>query len=61
VSLSYQWYRSGKKISKVTQPVYTPGTSDLGKKLSVKVTGKLAGYTTVTKTSASTVKVTVSA
>jgi hypothetical protein len=59
VQLSYQWYRGGKKISKATQQVYTPGTSDLGKKLSVKVTGKLAGYNTVAKTSAPTVKVIV--
>ncbi len=58
VSLSYQWYRSGKKIRKATSQGYTPVASDFGKKLSVKVTGKLAGYTTVTKTSASTVKVT---
>jgi len=57
VQLSYQWYRGGKKISKATQQVYTPGNSDLGKKLSVKVTGKLGGYTTVAKTSALTLKV----
>lgn len=59
VQLSYQWYRGGKKISKATQQVYTPGTSDLGRKLSVKVTGRLAGYTTVSRTSAATVKVTI--
>lgn len=57
VKLSYQWYRGGKKISKASLQAYTPRASDLGRKLSVKVTGKLAGYDTVTKTSASTVKV----
>jgi hypothetical protein len=59
VQLSYQWYRGGKKISKATQQVYTPGTSDLGRKLSVKVTGRLAGYNTVARISAPTVKVIV--
>jgi len=57
VTLSCQWYRSGKKISKASQPVYTPVKADLGKKITVKVTGRLAGYTTAVKASVPTVKV----
>lgn len=56
-TLSYQWYRSGKKISGATAQTYTLTKSDLGKKMTVKVTGKQAEYKTTTVTSKSTRKV----
>lgn len=56
VQLSYQWYRSGKAIPGATRNTYTLMRSDKGKRIKVKVTGKMAGYTTITKTSAQTAK-----
>ncbi|MDF1489569.1 hypothetical protein [Tessaracoccus caeni] len=56
-SFSYQWYRDGKKISKATKSTYTLTSSDKGTKITVKVTGKKSGYTSVTKTSKKTASV----
>ncbi|MGC4174963.1 hypothetical protein [Demequina sp.] len=52
-ALSYQWYRSGTKISGATKATYKLTSKDKGKKITVKVTGKKSGYLTVTKTSPS--------
>jgi hypothetical protein len=53
VVFSYQWLRDGKSIKNATNASYTTDTkADKGKSVSVKVTGKLPGYTTVAKTSA---------
>ena len=49
---TYQWYRSGKAIAGATKSTYKLTSSDKGKKITVKVTGKRTGYLTVTKTSA---------
>ncbi|MDR1151414.1 MAG: glycoside hydrolase family 92 protein [Bifidobacteriaceae bacterium] len=49
--LSYQWYRGGKKIAKATTSTYTVRSADLGKKITVKVTAKKAGFTTTTTVS----------
>ena len=57
VALSYQWYRSGGKIEGATQAVYTLKAADKGKTITVKVTGKKAGYTTKSATSKATKKV----
>jgi hypothetical protein len=57
VTLSYQWLREGSAISGATKSTYTLVAADVGKKVSVKVTGSKAGYTTVSKTSAPTVAV----
>ncbi|MDF1488878.1 sunset domain-containing protein [Tessaracoccus caeni] len=54
VTFSYQWLRNGAKIKGATKSTYTLTNSDKGKKISVKVTGKKSGYTSVTKTSAKT-------
>jgi hypothetical protein len=54
---AYQWYADGKAISKATASTYRIPSSLVGKRLSVRATGKLAGYTSVTKGSASTAKV----
>lgn len=55
--LSYQWYRNGKKISGAKQVSYKLVKADKGKKITVKVTGKKPGYTTVSKTSKATKRV----
>lgn len=52
--LSYQWYRNSSKIKGATTLSYTLVAADKGKKISVKVTGRNTGYTTLTKTSAQT-------
>ena len=56
-AFSYQWYRSGKSISKATKATYKLTKSDAGKTITVKVTAKLAGHQTVALTSAPTAKV----
>lgn len=57
VKLSYQWQRNGKKIKGATKSSYKLVKSDKGKKITVKVTGKKSGFTTVSKTSKATAKV----
>jgi hypothetical protein len=56
-SFTYQWLRSGVAISGATKASYKLTPSDKGRKLVVKVTGKKAGYATVTKASKATGKV----
>ncbi|GAA2248957.1 hypothetical protein GCM10010401_23500 [Rarobacter faecitabidus] len=48
---SYQWYRNGKKIKKAKKKSYKLTSKDRGKKITVKVTAKKAGYFTVSKKS----------
>lgn len=55
--LSYQWYANGKAISKATASTLTLPAAVKGKKITVKVTGKQTGYTTVTTTSKGTAAV----
>lgn len=50
--LSYQWLRDGKAIAKATKSSYKLASADTGAQLSVKVTGKRAGYATASRTSA---------
>jgi hypothetical protein len=57
VQLSYQWYRGGKKISGATKATYRVSWRDWRKKLSVKVTGTLDGYSAVAQVSKPTKKV----
>lgn len=54
VAFTYQWYLAGKALTGATKSTYTPTFGTKGKTLSVKVTGKKTDYTTVSKTSAST-------
>jgi hypothetical protein len=56
-AFSYQWLRDGKAIPGATRDVYKVTISDVGKQLSFALTGKLAGYQTVTKISAKKAKV----
>jgi hypothetical protein len=56
-TLSYSWLRDGVAISGATAATYTVVTADLNTKLTVTVTGALAGYTTASVTSAATATV----
>jgi len=58
VTLKYQWKRSGVAISNATASTYVLTSSDVGKKITVTVTGTKAGYITATKTSVATAAVT---
>ncbi|MFT4229309.1 MAG: hypothetical protein QM602_03365 [Microbacterium sp.] len=60
-SFSYQWYANGRAISKATKSTFTLASAQKGKKITVKVTGKKSGYTTVAKTSKATGKVATAA
>jgi hypothetical protein len=55
VSLSYQWLRNGSAVAGATGTSYILSSADLGARISVSVTGTLAGYLSVTKVSAETV------
>ncbi|MDR0285691.1 MAG: FG-GAP-like repeat-containing protein, partial [Propionibacteriaceae bacterium] len=54
VTFAYQWLRDGTTIAGATAKTYTLQAADVGKKLTVAVTGTLAGYTPRTMTSAAT-------
>ncbi|BDV29860.1 hypothetical protein Microterr_05200 [Microbacterium terricola] len=56
-TFTYQWYASGKAISKATKSTFKLTSAQKGKTITVKVTGKLSGYPTVSKTSKATAKV----
>ena len=51
-SLSYQWFRDGVKISNATGLTYLLSIADIGRLVSVQVTGSAAGYASSTATSA---------
>jgi hypothetical protein len=51
-SLAVQWRRGGVAIPGATGRTYRPTTADLGKRLTVTVTGRRSGYTTTARTSA---------
>lgn len=55
--LTYQWYVAGKPVSGQTGSTFTPRPADVGKTVTVRVTGTLNGYTSATKTSGATAKV----
>jgi uncharacterized protein YjbI with pentapeptide repeats len=55
VKLTYQWLLDGKPIAKATSSSYLILKTQKKHKISVKVTGTLAGYTTVFKTSSALV------
>lgn len=56
-SFSYQWYRSGKAISKATRSTYQLTRSDAGQTITVTVTATRSGYETLSKTSKATARV----
>jgi len=49
--LTYRWYANGKKIAGATKARYSVSAKFAGKKITVRVTGKKSGYTTVAKRS----------
>ena len=51
VSLSYAWFRDGTAISGAADSTYKVRSADKGHRITVKVTGKKTGYTTVVKAS----------
>lgn len=57
VALAYQWFRSGATISGATASTYKLTSTDVGKTITVRVTGSKSGYMTVAKTSAATAAV----
>ncbi|MGJ9374147.1 sunset domain-containing protein [Nesterenkonia sp. CF4.4] len=56
-SFSYQWRANGTSIKGATSRTYKVATAHKGKRISVVVTGKKSGHTTLTRTSASTAAV----
>lgn len=58
VSMSYQWKRDGKTISKATGLSYKLGEADIGKKISFTATASKSGFASVSKTSAATATIT---
>ena len=57
VALTYQWYRSGIAITGARLPNYKLTASDIGKAITVRVTGRKSGFTTISKTSAPTAQI----
>ncbi|HEY3545473.1 MAG TPA: FlgD immunoglobulin-like domain containing protein [Propionicimonas sp.] len=51
-TLTYQWYAGSVAIYNATRSTYTPVADDLGKTLTVAVTGRAPGYVPMTRTSA---------
>ncbi|WP_137845676.1 hypothetical protein [Microbacterium sp. 2FI] len=56
-TFSYQWYANGAAISGATSKSLTLTTAHYGKTVVVKVTGRLSGYSPMTKSSAATVAI----
>lgn len=54
----YQWYRNGVAISGATAKTYKLTAASRGKRITVKVTARRTGYTTASKVSGATVRVT---
>ncbi|KQY56093.1 hypothetical protein ASD11_16650 [Aeromicrobium sp. Root495] len=56
-TFSQRWYANGVAISRATGSSFTLTRAQKGKTITVKVTGRRSGYTTVSRTSARTAKV----
>lgn len=54
VQLSYQWLAGGTPIAGANDRTYVPATSDVGRRVSVRVTGQKAGVKPASKVSAAT-------
>lgn len=54
---SYQWMVAGRDVTGARSRTFVPRKSDLGSVVAVRVTGTAAGYSSVTRTSATTAKV----
>jgi hypothetical protein len=56
-SFTYTWYANDVKISGATTVDYTPGSADIGKRITVTVTGTSTGFATTSRTSPKTLAV----
>ena len=54
-SFTYQWLRNGRAIKGATKSTYVLVATDRGRRLSVKVTGSLRGYSDASRASSATV------
>ena len=54
VALAYTWFRGSSPITRVTSSAYTLTSADIGKSITVRVTGAENGFTPVTVASAPT-------
>ncbi|MFT4233129.1 MAG: S-layer homology domain-containing protein [Leucobacter sp.] len=52
VSLAYQWNRDGKAVAGATKSTYVLTAEDVGRSITVTVTGSKSGYTSASRTSA---------
>lgn len=59
VKVTYQWYRDGKKVKVATKSTFKLTKHSLGKRITVLVTGTRSGYTTLSKLSPKTRRVTL--
>jgi phosphotransferase system IIA component len=53
-TLTYQWFAGGVAVSGATKSTFTPTAAQFAQKMSVQVTGKLSGYTTLSRKSVET-------
>lgn len=56
-AFAYRWYASGAAITGATHSTFKLTSAQRGKTITVKVTGSLSGYQTITRTSAATAKI----
>lgn len=57
-SFTFEWLANGRQVAAPSGDAeYSPAEADAGKRITVRVTGSLDGYATVTRTSAATGKV----
>ena len=59
VTLTYQWYRDSTRIKGATKSTYKLTKASLAHRITVRVTGTKSGYTTLSKTSPVTRRVTM--
>jgi hypothetical protein len=59
VTRTYQWYRDSAKITGATKSTYKLTKASKAHRITVRVTGKKSGYTTLSKTSPATRHVTM--
>ncbi len=52
ISFTYQWLRDGRRIAGATRSTFVIRRVDKRHRISVRITGRKAGYTTVVRTSA---------
>jgi secreted trypsin-like serine protease len=57
VKFTYRWFRNGQPISQATKSTYKLTAADVGKTIHVEITGSKSGFTTESKASSKTKKV----